>query len=78
MEVRVTVKYSFYRKYLTDREHDKVALKEGATVRQAVDQLGVSEYYLSRITVNEEERGLDFVLSDADSVVIWPPRIGGG
>jgi len=78
MEVRVTVKYSFYRKYLTDREYDKIALKEGATIRQLVDQLGVSEYYLSRITVNGEERGLDFVLSDADSIVIWPPRIGGG
>jgi len=78
MEVRVTVKYSFYRKYLADREYDQVTLKEGATVGQAVDQLGISEYYLSRIIVNGEERGLDSVLSDADSIVIWPPRIGGG
>jgi molybdopterin converting factor small subunit len=78
MEVKVTVKYSHYRKYLDDQAFPSVTLAGGATVKDLVEELGVPGYYLKEVTVNGEVKELDTVLSDGDTVVIWPPRIGGG
>ena len=78
MEVKVTVKYSYYRKYLDDRDDPSVTLNEGATLNDLVEQLGVARYYLREVIVNGEVKEMDTVLSHGDSVVIWPPRIGGG
>ena len=78
MEVKAVLKYSLYRKYLKDRNYNVVALKEGATIQDLINKLDISEYYLTRITVNDRDEKLDTTLSDGDTVVIWPPRIGGG
>jgi molybdopterin converting factor small subunit len=78
MEVKVTVKYSYYRKYLEDRDYPGVTLGRGATVKDLVEELGVPGYYLKEVTVNGEVKELDTILCDGDSIVIWPPRIGGG
>ena len=78
MEVKVLLKYSLYRKYLKDRDYGQVKLKEGATVHDLVNELEVPEYYLMRITVNDKDENFGSVLSHGDTVVIWPPRIGGG
>jgi len=77
-EVRVTVKYKYYRKYLDDQDFSGVPLEEGTTVKELAEKLGISSYYLNRITVNGEQKPADAVLSDGDAVVIWPPRLGGG
>ncbi len=78
VEVEVTVKYSYYRKYLNDQEHAGVAVKEGATVKDLVESLGVPNYYLHHITINGLAKELNTVLSHGDRVIIWPPMIGGG
>lgn len=78
IEVNVTVKYSYYRKYLEDRDYSGVTLKDGSTVRNLIEELEVPTYYLREVTVNGKKKELDEVLSDGDVVVIWPPRIGGG
>jgi molybdopterin converting factor small subunit len=78
MEVNVTVKYSFYRKQLDDRDFPGVSLRDGATVKDLMDAVGVPAYYLKEVTVNGEAKEPDTVLSDGDAVVVWPPRIGGG
>jgi molybdopterin converting factor small subunit len=78
MEVHVTVKYSHYRKYLNDQTHGGVTVKEGATVKDLVEELGVPGYYLHHVTVNGELKELTALLSEGDAVVIWPPLLGGG
>jgi len=78
MVIKVIVKYSYYRKYLDDRDYPSVTLKGGATVKDLVEELQVPGYYLKEVTVNGEVKELDTVLSDGDTVIIWPPRIGGG
>jgi len=78
MKVKVTVKYSHYRKYLNDQNHACVTVKEGATIKDLVEDLGVPEYYLHRVTINDQKKELNTPLSDGDRVTIWPPMIGGG
>lgn len=78
MKVQATVKYSHYRKFIDDRGYPGVTLKEGATVKDLVEELGVPEFYLKEVTINGVVKDLDTVLSDGDTIVIWPPRIGGG
>ncbi len=78
MEVKATVKYSYYRKYLDDRDFPCVNLREGATMKDLVEELGIPAYYLKEIRINGEVKDLSTVLSHGDEIVIWPPRIGGG
>jgi len=78
MEVTVTVKYSHYRKYLNDQNHGGVTVKEGATIKDLVEELGVPGYYLHHVTINGQQKELKTILSHGDTVVIWPPLIGGG
>ncbi|OGP52625.1 MAG: hypothetical protein A2Y65_08225 [Deltaproteobacteria bacterium RBG_13_52_11] len=78
MEIKVIVRYSHYRKYLDDKDYPGVTLQGGATVKDLVEELQVPGYYLKEVTVNGEVKELDTVLSEGDTVIIWPPRIGGG
>jgi molybdopterin converting factor small subunit len=78
MEVTVILKYSHYRKYLNDQNHGCVTVKEGATVKDLVEQLGVPQYYLHHVTINDQIKDLSAPLSDGVRVIIWPPMIGGG
>ena len=78
MEVSVLVKYSSYRKQLKDKDFGKIALKEGMTAGEFLDQLDIPEYYLNKITINEVSQGMDTLLSNGDAIVVWPPRIGAG
>lgn len=78
MKVTVIIKYSFYRKQLTDKEYSSVVLDEGAMVEELVRTIGVPRYYLRQILVNGAVSDLNAVLCEGDTVVIWPPRIGGG
>lgn len=78
MEVHVTVKYSYYRKYLKDRDYADVTLSEGATLNDLIKQLGIDQHYVRLITINGVTSEADTVLSHGDDVVVWPPLIGGG
>lgn len=55
MEVKVTVKYSYYRKYLADHDFSGVILNAGSTVQRLVEELEVPAYYIREVTVNGGE-----------------------
>jgi molybdopterin synthase sulfur carrier subunit len=54
-----------------------VALPEGATVANLIDELGLPEEEIKLVFVNATYRELDYVLSGGDEVGIFPP-VGGG
>jgi sulfur-carrier protein len=75
----VTVKLkSLFEKYREKVPNDKADLSEGATVRDLALQIGLPLEYLRIILVNGKQEGVDKVLSEGDTIYIFPPAIGGG
>lgn len=52
-------------------------IMEGATPRDIIRQLNISEKDATIIMINGRNRGLDTVLYEGDTVSIFPP-VGGG
>ena len=52
-------------------------LDNGATVRDAVEALGVPVNLIHAVFINEEQGSLDTALADGDRVRIFPPVVGG-
>jgi len=77
MEVSVKLISSF-RKYQKRQGDDRVTLQEGGTVLDLVKELGLPEKYVRIITVNGKQENLHTVLSEGDTVFVFPPAIGGG
>lgn len=78
MEVKVIVKYSFYKRYLNDEGWDSVTLSEGSTVDELIEKLGVDRRFVREFTINGFKKGPDTVLSHGVEVVVWPILAGGG
>ena len=78
MEVKVTVKYSFYRKYLNDKEWAGVTLDEGTTLDELIEKLEIDRRFVREFTVNGFKKEPDTVLSHGVEVVVWPILPGGG
>jgi molybdopterin synthase sulfur carrier subunit len=55
----------------------RVALPEGATVADLIDELGLPEEEIKLVFVNATYRELDHILSAGDEIGIFPP-VGGG
>jgi sulfur-carrier protein len=58
-------------------EADKRALSEGATVRDALDLIGVSAAEAAVLFVNSRHADPERLLADGDSLAVFPP-VGGG
>ena len=52
-------------------------LAERATVRDAVEALGVPVHLIHAVFINDEQGTLDAALVDGDRVRVFPPVVGG-
>jgi molybdopterin converting factor small subunit len=77
MEVSVKLASTFA-KYQRGRDTGRFVLREGATVLDLVRELGVPEDHVRIIAVNGKQESLDKVLTQGDSVFLFPPAFGGG
>lgn len=78
MKVQVKV-FATLRKYAPDQsvqEHG-LELPEGATIRQALEQLKVPEPEVAFVFVNSTRKKLDEPLADGNELGIFPPMAGG-
>lgn len=78
MEVKVTLKYSFYRKYLNDKEWASVTLSKGTTLDELIEQLEIDRHFVREFTINGATKKPDTILSHGVEVGVWPILPGGG
>ena len=78
MKVRVKL-FATLRKYGSDKvaQNDGLELAEGATIRQALAELGVPEPSVAFVFVNSRQRKLDESLADGDELGVFPAIAGG-
>ncbi len=79
MQVQVKL-YASLRKYRPELGHGEAAsieLCQGATVRGALDALGVPEDDAKQCFVNGVVRDLDHALQEGDEMGVFPPIAGG-
>ncbi len=69
---------SIFAKYQKSDEDGKTTIKDGGTVLDLVRFLGLPETQVRLIAVNGKQSDLGTVLSEGDTVFIFPPAIGGG
>jgi len=69
---------SIFAKYHQPDADGKTIVKEGSTVLDVVRQLGMPESQIRIIAVNGKQSDLKTVLSENDTVFIFPPAAGGG
>jgi len=69
---------SIFAKYQKCDEDGKTTIKDGAIVLELVRELGIPEKQVRIIAVNGKQSELDTVLSEGDTVFIFPPAAGGG
>jgi molybdopterin converting factor small subunit len=69
---------SIFAKYLKNYPDGRIDVEENTTVRGLAENLGLPIKLVRIITINGKQKDLDKVLSDGDSLYIFPPAIGGG
>jgi molybdopterin converting factor small subunit len=69
---------SIFSKYQKCDADGKTIIKDGAKVLDLVRFLGLPEEQVRLIAVNGKQSDLQTVLSEGDTVFIFPPAIGGG
>ncbi len=69
---------SIFANYQKSDADGKTAIKDGGTVLDLVRFLGLPETQVRLIAVNGKQSDLGTVLSEGDTVFIFPPAIGGG
>lgn len=77
MEINVKL-MSTFEKYNKRCANGKVKVKEGATIQDLVRVIGIPEKYVRIVAVNGNQKDLDTTLSEGDTVLLFPPAIGGG
>ena len=75
VSVKMIDEHALYQKQLSD---DEIAITGGSTVDDLIKQLKLAYKYTRVIKVNGKKANLNQELSDGDSVMIFPPVIGGG
>lgn len=77
--MKVNVKLmSIFAKYSKGGDDGKTEIKNGATVLDVVKELGLPEKQVKLIAVNGRQSDINTVLSEDDTVFIFPPAAGGG
>ena len=77
--MKVNVKLmSIFAKYSKEDDDGKTEIKDGATVLDIVKELGLPEKQVRLIAVNGRQSDINTVLSEDDTVFIFPPAAGGG
>ena len=77
--MKVDVKLmSIFAKYQKSDAEGKTTINDGGTVLDLVRFLGLPETQVRLIAVNGKQSDLGTVLSEGDTVFIFPPAIGGG
>jgi molybdopterin synthase sulfur carrier subunit len=75
VDVKFAAEYVLYQ---NKHSGGKVDVPEGSTVNDLIARLKLPYKYTRAITVNGKRAGLNTVLTDGDSLRIFPPVIGGG
>lgn len=75
VNVQLVDVHALYQKHLAEGE---IVLKVGSTADDLIKRLKLAYRYTRVITVNGKKANLNTVLSDGDSVSIFPPVVGGG
>ena len=77
--MKVNVKLmSIFAKYSKEDDNGKTEIKDGGTVLDIVRELGLPEKQVRLIAVNGRQSGINTVLSEDDTIFIFPPAAGGG
>lgn len=77
--MKVNVKLmSIFAKYHKCDEDGKTSMKDGGTVLDLAKGLGLPEKQVRLIAVNGKQSDINTVLSEDDTVFIFPPAAGGG
>ena len=79
MKVRVKL-YANLRRYRPDLGHGEAAdldLRDGATLREVLEALGIPGNEAKQCFVNAVVRDLDAPVADGDEVGVFPPIAGG-
>jgi molybdopterin synthase sulfur carrier subunit len=77
--MKVNVKLmSIFAEYSKEGDDGKTEIKEGVTVLDVVKELGLPEKQVRLIAVNGRQSDINTVLSEDDTVFIFPPAAGGG
>jgi len=77
--MKVNVKLmSIFAKYSEEDDDGKTGIKDGGTVLDIVKELGLPEKQVRLIAVNGRQSDINTVLSEDDTVFIFPPAAGGG
>jgi molybdopterin synthase sulfur carrier subunit len=77
--MKVNVKLmSIFAEYSKEGDDGKTEIKEGVTVLDVVKELGLPEKQVRLIAVNGRQSDINTVLSEDDTVFIFPPVAGGG
>lgn len=75
VNVKLVNEHALYQKHLSCGE---IVIKAGSTVDDLIKKLKLAYKYTRVIKVNGEKANLNTELSEGDSVLIFPPVIGGG
>ena len=75
VRVKLVDEHALYQKRLSSGE---IAIADGSTVDDLIRELKLAYKYTRIIKVNGEKAELNTVLKNDDSVLIFPPVIGGG
>lgn len=77
--MKVNVKLmSIFAKYSKEGDDGKTEIKDRGTVLDIVKELGLPEKHVRLIAVNGRQSDINTVLSEDDTVFIFPPAAGGG
>ncbi len=77
--MKVNVKLmSIFAKYSKEGDDGKTEIKDRGTVLDIVKELGLPEKQVRLIAVNGRQSDINTVLSEDDTVFIFPPAAGGG
>ena len=77
--MRVKVKLlSVFAQHAREDAEGRTTLKDGATVQDLAEHLGLPLDLVRIITVNGRQVHLDAGLAEGDEVYLFPPALGGG
>ena len=77
MKVKVKL-MSIFSQYSKSDKDGNTSVKDSGTVMDLVKELGLPPEQVRILTVNGRQSDLNTVLSEGDTIFIFPPAMGGG